>query len=379
VDASFVAGCDPDDPSACPAGSRCVHLGLARCSGTFACMDACAPADPGGVPYGFNACCREGYRCDPGLGVCVPGCSNDRECCEAWHDADGDALRGEGEVLLASGCGLSCSPDTYGCTGPGAGTYASACTFDSDCPEGATCLPEWCPAPFGGPFEGGLCVRERCDLVGVDCAPGAGACVQMGGPGDPLPACMAACVTAATGACRDGYACRPACAGDWVGPAPAGGEDGFCWPANGSSAPPETLYEECTSDAACHSPLGLGICLAVAGQARCSVRCNDSLARASGVCGGAASPGGLPAGACWQCACRRVCDDPSAPLGDDACAASGRLACYDASALFGEISWATGAAPPPGLCLPACSGPDDCTALWGMPLACDTERGTCAL
>lgn len=379
VDASWASGCEPRDPASCPDGARCVHLGGVACEDRWACMDACSPADTTGVPFAFNACCRPGYRCDRALRACLPGCSNDRECCEHWSDDDGDTLRSTSEVSLDGGCTRTCDARTWACEGPGDGTYASACVFDSDCPDEAACLGEGCASPYGGPYVGGLCILERCDLVGVDCTDGGG-CLELGAV-DPVPVCLAACATGLApgdpaSPCRDEYACMPVCGG-WVA-APAGGEDGTCVPANPSTAGADTLYEACTAGPDCHSPLGLGLCLATAGQRRCSVHCNASLARSSDVCGPPETPGGTPDGACWQCACRRVCDDPSAPLSSDACASSGVLACYAASDLFGEITYSTGAAAPPGLCLPACATSDDCAALWGMPLACDTVTGTCS-
>lgn len=383
VDSSWSAGCDPAAPDACPEGARCVHLGTARCEDRWACLDACAPVDTAGVPFDFNACCRGGYRCDRALGVCLPGCMSDRECCEAWSDADGDTVRDDGEVARDGDCTRTCDGDLFVCTGPGDGTYASACTFDSDCPDEARCLPEGCHSLYGGSFAGGLCIRERCDLEGVDCAAGSGACVALAAGGETVAVCLAACHTGmepgdTSSPCRDAYACVPACDGDWVGPGPAGGEDGTCFTANLSAAAPETLYEPCTGHGECHSPLGLGLCLETAGQSRCSVRCNRSLAEAHDVCGAPATSGGPALGACWQCACRKACDDPSAPLGADSCTASGTLACYATSALFGEIAYSTGAAAPAGLCLPACADTADCAALWGMPLACDVTTGTCS-
>jgi hypothetical protein len=383
VDTSWAAGCSPDDPEACPEGARCVQMGTVTCEDRWACLDACTPADPRGVPFTFNACCRDGYRCDPGLSVCVPGCSNDRQCCEAWSDADGDTLRGSGEVALDSDCSRTCGTESNACEGPGNGPYAAACVFDADCPDGAMCLREGCVADFGGPFPGGLCMRERCDLLGVTCDIGSGGCVDLGAAGDPRPVCLAACVTGhapgdPASACRDGQACVPACTGDWVGGPPLTGEDGWCWPANPGTAGPETMYENCSTDLECHSPLGLGSCLPTAGERRCSAPCNGSLARDHDLCGPPLTSGDPPTGACWACRCRKVCNDPASLLVTDACAAAGALACYDVAGLAGEIAYSSDAAAPAGLCLPACAGSDDCLALWGVPLACDPTTGICS-
>ncbi|MBW2260671.1 MAG: hypothetical protein JRG91_01760 [Deltaproteobacteria bacterium] len=383
IEASWTAGCDPDEPTACPEGARCVHLGASECEDRWACLDACAPADVAGVPFPFNACCRPGYRCDPGLSVCLTGCSNDRECCESWSDTDGDTERDAGEVTLDGACTRTCDTETFVCSGEGGGTYASACTIDSDCPDDASCLPEACSSIYGPSFPGGLCIRERCDLAGVDCVAGGGACVDLAVGGVFTPVCMAACATGTApgdGAhpCRGEYACVPACDGGWVGAPPSGGEDGWCFPANASTAAADTLYAPCSADDECHSPLGLGLCLTTAGQSRCSIACNASLARDHDLCGAPTTGGGLPPGACWACKCHKACDDPASPLSSDACGASGALACYSTSALFGEIAYSAAATAPPGLCLPACADVDDCTALWGMPLVCDVVSGICS-
>ena len=383
VDGSWTSGCDPGDPSACPDGARCVHLGAASCEDRWACLDACAPADSSGVPFDFNACCRPGYRCDRALAVCLPGCSNDRQCCESWSDADGDTERDEGEVTLDGACTRTCDVDTFVCTGAGGGTYASACTIDADCPDDAVCLPESCSSIYGPAFPGGLCIRERCDLDGVDCSVGGGACVDLAAGGAFTPVCIAACATGTAPGdgghpCRAQYACVPACEGSWVGAPPTGGIDGWCFPANPSTAAADTLYETCTADDGCYSPLGLGLCLSTAGQRRCSISCNASLARDHDLCGAPATGGDPAPGACWACSCHRACDAPSSPLSADACAASGALACYSTDALFGEVSYSASASAPAGLCLPACTGVDDCTALWGMPLSCDATTGICS-
>ncbi len=376
VDASWTLGCDPRDPGACPVGAACVQLGAILCEDRWACMDACVPSDASGVPYAFNACCRAGYRCDPWTSACVPGCWSDRECCERWTDLDGDNDREVGEVERASGCERTCDAGTLSCGGPGSGTFASQCGLDADCPEDATCIPEDCSSPLGGGFPGGLCVLPGCDLEGVDCAAGGGVCVRPGT--DPLdPVCLAACATGtAPGdpghACRSGYACVPACDGEFVGTAPPGGEDGTCLPAAGTTGD-SALYDTCASDGDCDSRLGLGLCV----DGRCTASCNASLAADHDLCGAPASAGDPAPGACFACRCRKGCADPEAALSDDACLSGGDLACYDLAGLFEEPSFSSAASAPPGLCFSACTSTGDCEALWGIPYACDAVTGRC--
>ena len=379
VDGSWLAGCDPGDAGACPAGAACVHVGGFACEDRWACLDACVPADAAGVPYGFNACCRPGYRCDPWISACVPGCWSDRECCERWIDLDGDDDREAGEVDRAAGCERTCDGQTLACGGPGSGTFASPCDLDADCPGDSTCVEEGCSSPLGGGFPGGLCVLPRCDLAGVDCLAGGGACVRPAG--DPArPACLAACATGTAPGdpghgCRAGYACVPWCDGDLAGPAPEGGEDGTCLPAGPAGG--AAMFDPCAVAGDCDSPLGLGLCEGAAGAGRCTAACNASLARDHDLCGAPASPGDPAPGACLACRCRKACGDPASTLLEDSCAAGGDLACYDASGLIEEPSFSGDAASPAGLCFPSCASPGDCESLWGIAYECDPATGRC--
>ncbi len=381
LDATWDLGCDPLDADGCPAGSRCAHLGTILCEDRWACLDACAYADPAGDLWPFNACCRPGYLCDPLFSVCVPGCSSDRECCEAWDD-DGDTLRETGEVSLVDGCELACSPDTHGCTGPGGGAWTSPCTQDAQCPEGGTCVPEGCSTVLAGSFDGGLCVGFGCDAEPAVCSSTGGGCVANPGGVPWGAACLAVCHAGVAPSepgsdCRDGWACRPACEGGFVGSAPPGGEDGYCTPARGLLAPEGNAYGSCTSHDECPSGLGLGICLEVASVSHCSVTCNDTLATDMDVCKGPSTAGGPPEGACFGCACRPTCTTPGAALADTPCDSGGRLSCYALGSLSGPITWSAGAAEPAGLCLPACLGPSSCEQLWGIAHECDPVTGLC--
>jgi hypothetical protein len=384
VDGSWGAGCDPRLPGSCPPGARCVHLGTILCEDRWACLDACTSTDSAGDPYDFNACCRPGYACDPLVDVCVPGCSNHRECCESWSDLDGDTLREAAEVELSEGCTQTCDPDLRRCTGSTGRPWTSGCTIDAHCPEGGVCVAEGCHSILGPPAAGGLCVGPACETDPGWCTASGGGCVAAPAGGLAGNVCLAACFTGhepgdPAGGCRAGMACWPVCEPGWVGPAPAGGEDGTCMAPRGTSAAGDTLYGPCSADDECGSPLGLGVCIHRDVGGVCSAACNGPLASESHVCGAAPAPGEPPPGLCWQCRCRMACSDPSLPLSASPCDVAGELACYPLSSLWSEASWSDGAAEPAGLCLPACSTAGDCEALWGIAYDCDDVTGRCTL
>lgn len=382
ADGTWSAGCDPADVSGCGPGSRCVHLGTILCEDRWACMDACAYADPSGVPYDQNACCRTGYRCDALWQVCVPGCSNDRQCCEVWTDDDGDDQRDAGEVVLDTTCDHVCSPDTFGCVGGSSGDWTSECTLDAHCPPGGTCLTQKCSNTLAESFEGGLCVGFGCTLDPEGCVEAGGGCTL-----DPSTSllgavCVAPCSTGVAPGdpesdCRDGYGCMPVCSSGWVGELPPEGRDGYCWPARGTGAAPESMYEPCTDDDQCASELGLGVCETRLDASYCSRGCNGGLAMDDDVCGAVISAGDPAPGVCWECLCRKACTDTAAALAEGPCDAASTLACYPLAELFGVKAWTAGGAEPPGLCLPACATSTDCQVLWGIGYDCDLVTGRC--
>ena len=81
------AGCAPATSWPCPRGARCLLVGTSAVGGDlFGCFDSCAVASADGVPWTTRCDCRDGYRCDLVAGACLPGCTNDAECCEIWQD-----------------------------------------------------------------------------------------------------------------------------------------------------------------------------------------------------------------------------------------------------------------------------------------------------
>ena len=134
--------------------SYIIYMGLDPASGrqAYGCLDSCSVASSSGVPWTNNCDCRTGYECSLGGEFCVPGCSNDRECCEIWHDGDGgadDGMRQAGEIteLPPEECTDSCDPCTFACVREGCPggdcAIGDPCEHESDCPAHGRCLDEY--------------------------------------------------------------------------------------------------------------------------------------------------------------------------------------------------------------------------------------------
>ena len=173
-------------------------------------------------PAGSASCiCSEA---EAGEGFCVPGCETDDDCagddavclpsgpCGASDGADGGAVDGgtadgggdPGECTVDADCAASC-PIDESCVcmepaGGGAGFCVSACTADSDCPDGLSCDlasgrcgggggPGGGAAAGGDPGGGGLPPLERCESTD-ECDPGK---VCLDGEGGGL--CMTTCTS----------------------------------------------------------------------------------------------------------------------------------------------------------------------------------------
>jgi hypothetical protein len=210
----------------CPAGSRCIPWGRDAAGFVqYVCLDECNPVDADGVPYDINCDCRDGYACEVASGVCIPGCSNDRECCERWNDANADAQRQAGEVTPVDGCVGHCDLDSFRCVYEGgAGDFWTPCDHGSQCGSGTDCLPldaatlaGYCTvvgcihaaAAAACDEHGGFCLESaaysqclrRCDprvpLADSGC-PSGSACHNFGldTDGNPIGACYYVCATA---------------------------------------------------------------------------------------------------------------------------------------------------------------------------------------
>jgi hypothetical protein len=382
--------CDTYDPTTCPDGSVCVPFGQTPSGHNVSgCLDDCAVASSTGVPWTTNCDCRQGYQCHPVWQFCISGCTSDAECCEIWHDIDKDGTRNTGEVtrLGRDRCTDVCDPCTFACRRDGCPggdcRIGGPCEHDSDCPPLSSCIDEFYTE---GRFPGGLCIRERCDLVGRECPVGSG-CGNLGSFYQSYRACLVPCPAGADpGApgnpCRDvdppgpslgDYACQPAAdEAFWMDETVA---TGYCWAGSfpGGDRP---LGATCLLDEECISPHGLGLCLSIPGfPSECSAMCNAALA-ADGMCEtDPTSP--VASGVCALGVCTPACSEPNGPLGANGCP-SPTLACYLTAAVGRWVSARAGVARPEGFCFPSCISDVACEQLWGgeRPM-CNTVSGVC--
>ncbi|MBW2262904.1 MAG: hypothetical protein JRG91_13085, partial [Deltaproteobacteria bacterium] len=405
------AGCNPDDPTTCPSGTSCVYFGSSGGSDYYGCVDACRSTDTSWNPYDWNCGCREGYRCDMVFEACLPGCMNDRECCEVWEDLDEDYQREDGEVYFDDDCTNWCDGDdedeypavdcmaSFACVNMGDpdATWLSPCLFDSDCPVDATCLNEvWYTDPETGDplYPDGLCRKDACHLIGRGCgvhADLAGDCVNLGTTSDPeytcTPTCQTSCVDPDSTAnpCRHPdrthpYVCQPYDPTRWF---PASAQDGLCLPATVPTTPPgNDMYTGCSEDSDCASPLGLGRCLELMGKAGfCSASCSQNLAETCIICGAAPSTSDMPPGVCALGTCLPSCGTPSGAVGANGCPTGTGLpafACYPGDGSYGgSVYRDPWSAMPPGFCIPACTTTADCGLLWSGVVSCNTTSGVC--
>jgi hypothetical protein len=387
--------CDPADPLSCPSGATCIYMGTSMGVDFNGCWDACVPADASGDPYSYNCGCREGYACDLVGGFCTGGCSNDRQCCERWWDLDGDWTREASEVAVKAGCSNVCDDTPPGpcraawqCINNGdpSNVWSGPCEGDAWCPPDGRCLDPFNYADDSGIpfFPGGLCIKDACDLVGRGCSDHAGGCANLGTSADPFWACVGAChfgrsLSDPAYECRttagQEHACNPVDDAFWSSP-PADGSDGFCWPGNfaGGTAP---LGAACTDDAACASPLGIGVCMGfegIAASSFCSASCTRDAAEAHAVCGGDDGTG-TASGVCFSGICWEACPSPGGALGANGCTLSS-MACY-ATSILGAVYGDAASAMPAGACVPACTDNAWCRSFWGLPMVCNASTGVC--
>lgn len=412
------AGCDPDVADSCPAGGTCMYGGENPTTGQlyYFCLDACSVASSSGVPWTNNCDCRDGYECSLGAEVCVPGCSNDRSCCEIWHDGEGggaDGVRQAAEVtqLDASECTSVCDPCTYACTQPGCPGGACAlgdtCEHDSDCPANAMCYDEFSYCEEGEPCwvpAGGWCSQQRCDLSGRECPTGTG-CNNLGNDEDPFYLCITPCEVGTEPGDAD-YTCND------VGPAGPSEGDQACFPIFDPDADwIDGLGATGTCDGSlfmgrpgnwaggtillggacdpllegddCNSPFGLGTCTEfrdpLTSPSFCSASCNEAAA-AAGVCETDATAG-VATGVCWSGMCLEACETPNAVATAAAtgCTIDG-MACWPADAFLtpGYAYIADGETDPAGFCFPACLSDSWCGELFGTTgIPCDETSGVC--
>ncbi len=406
-------GCDPDDSATCPSGSTCVFLFTDDMGQEYyGCLDACSAQDTSMNPYDWNCGCREGYECNINLEACLPGCGNDEECCQIWDDINENGTRDAGEVMVDSDCTNYCdgnSDDEYpedpatcrasfGCINLGNPTadFGVECLFDADCPANSRCLNEiyYYDDVTGEPYyPGGLCLGDRCDLVGRGCGDD-GECINLGGSADPFYACVFACQVGygpgdAENPCRDcdgsdpdcvPWTCQPYPPDYWYTPSTAG-SNGICFPANitDPEGPMLGLGAACTDDEECLSPLGLGGCYSFSGAPNmCSVQCNKALAEDMDICGAPAAAGGVVPGVCWSGLCLPGCDVPDGAVGANGCPQA-TMACFNnGPSAYGPYSYASlDGTEPTGFCFTGCLDNAWCADVFGVALNCNATTGQC--
>lgn len=389
----FAAGCEPDVEGSCPEGAACLVIGSEDWSG---CLDVCTPADTSWELYGWACGCRRGYQCDLRLRMCFSGCSNDRQCCETWEDEDDDTLRDAEEVTRWEGCTSFCDGDdpeefedckaSFTCINPGTegAMIGDPCEHDSHCPSDGTCynFKDWETGEEYVP--GGYCVREGCNFVGRGCEDAGGACLMTGSLSRWFGTCFKPChvgrdLSDPDYECRttpgEEQVCYPVSRFGWIGGAPEGGEDGYCFPGNFSDGTGE-VGAECEFDEDCASPLGLGDCQYWFGDVPfCTIWCNEELVETESICGHVDS--GEPAGTvCAWSMCMEACDRPSEPPGANGCSRPD-FACLPLSRI-GTTYVPEGALRLPGVCLPACTTDTYCEETFGEESRCETYTGICS-
>lgn len=249
----------------------CVNIGAP------VCLLACDPGRSDNEP------CRDGYSCDLGAAVCVPGCRSDDECRVRLEDTNNNGVldafdfadnRGGDRWVYDVDSGATCNPETFRCENPGTeGVTAGApCARNSDCMENGTCILEVAAEGAQG-FPGGYCAKTACNAVGRGCTDGE-ICQAKGWGG--TPACLDECEFAAelegateenpfpeaafasSPGCRDGYKC------EWIGTAdPVSGRartEGACLPGVYNDVREPNVGATCDSNDDCWSPLGNGAC-----------------------------------------------------------------------------------------------------------------------
>lgn len=390
--------CDPATNEGCPDGSTCIYAGEGYTGvALYGCFDDCSPVDSSGDLYDWACGCRKGYSCDLSYGVCFTGCSNDRECCETWIDWNGDGGRDAGEVTLWEDCSNWCDGDdpseTAGCEasyqcvneGTAGALFGGPCEHDYQCPVDGQCWVYFDPISGIDYYPGGYCSRAGCQFAGRGCGDGQGWCMNTGDYVNPSGACMRPChaglaLSDPSYDCRttpgEEQACVPVTAMAWIGGAPPGGEDGYCFTGNFGSGT-GGLGTDCDADGDCASPLGLGSCMDwFGGLPICIVSCSQELAEDSAICGGA-GVGGVATGLCGWNYCWDGCDTPGGPLGSNGCDRPA-LACAPLSTFGGTTYVASGATRPTGYCMPACDSDTFCESIFGSGYSCDVASGVCS-
>jgi hypothetical protein len=265
--------------------------------------------------------CRFGYQCTLSSRTCQPGCTTDAECRVYRADTnengridpyDPDDNPDGDHLVYDEQSDATCNLDTFRCEhgGSGGAEAGDPCTKDSQCEANGRCLSE---AATDGVYTDGYCVKDGCDLEGVECA-GQGVCdtTTLG-----FPVCLRPCEVGATEGdrfthardCREGYTCEHRAG------APA--SEGVCLPGNFNDVRSPNIGSACTDPSSCYSPYGLGACAEDFGRdGYCTLFGCNMEGIDGNLCGEGAVCGQTDDG--QTTLCLEQCDAPSdcpAPLG----------------------------------------------------------------
>jgi hypothetical protein len=259
-------GCDPEadtdpcgDCGSCsagwlpPPGGRIPRLQYSLASTDSGpagvCRADCTPEPDG------NGGCRDGYTCDPQLGVCVEACENDTQC----------RLQavGSGELTVNQDSPRYCNESTGRCTfdGDPDASAGDPCDTDADCPSDGLCIQN-------EEYPGGFCTKLYCDQPGFECSPGAQCTINA--PRVGATACLPGCqvgqqdgsgVPVGSGASDDQCATGEACYWDRTTQDPDANPNGGCFRGNFNDITEPNTGQACTSDDECYSPFGYGACI----------------------------------------------------------------------------------------------------------------------
>ena len=388
-------GCDPMDPGTCPEGATCLYQGEYMGLEWYGCFDACTPADSRGNPYDWACGCREGYQCNSSYGLCLTGCSHDRECCELWDDGNYNGRRDSGEVTFFPECDGYCDNEwdeecraSYSCiySGSESAIISDPCEHNYQCTPNGSCLSSLLTDPETGDpyYPGGYCTIIDCQLEGRECSEYGGVCANMGGMLSPYYMCVRPCHVGTSPEDEDykcrtepegaEHACMPAWAGAFIEEPPEG-EDGYCWVGNFSGGD-GAIGEDCSDDDDCASPLGLGFCMDYFGrESFCTVVCSEDLVADHQICGEADGEG-VATGLCAWSYCFEGCSDLDSPADENDCSRE-KMACMPLYVLGSYTYVPEGAERPLGVCMTPCRNDRWCERYFGPSRTCNEETSSC--
>jgi hypothetical protein len=198
--------------------------------------------------------CRDGYTCDPQLGVCVEACVNDLQCQVETLPS--------GDLTVNEDSPRTCDEQTGRCTfeGDPEASVGDQCETDADCPSNGLCIRN-------DTFPNGFCTKLYCDQPGFECSENATCNVNT--PRLGATACLPGCqvgsqddsglqIGAGSGddQCGEGEACY----WDRTTEMDSAGNGG-CFQGTFNDIEESNVGAACTSSDECYSPFGYGTCI----------------------------------------------------------------------------------------------------------------------